>query len=77
MPKIRAYDFEEKRRNRWSVVEAWRTKQDYKFEDIGRLWDCAKSTVSMRKKHPEYMTILEIESMNLTDEQIVALVRGK
>ena len=76
MPKVKKSYSEQKRLNAWSVVEKWRARNDYSYADICKLWGCAKSTITMRKKNPNSFRLFEIKAMDLSDDEILELVKG-
>lgn len=77
MPKIKKNSFEQERLNAWCVVEKWRAKHDYSYADICKLWGCAKSTITMRKKNPNTFRVYEIKAMDLTDDEVLELLGRK
>lgn len=76
MPKTKAYDCKQVDRNTWAIVEKWRTQKGFTFEDVAQKWGCSVSTVCNRRNNPDGITLREIRRMNLTDADLLELLKG-
>lgn len=76
MPKI-ITESKERRLSRWGVIEDWKSQHEANTLKLAALWGIAAGSITNKKKDPGSITIEQVRLLDLPDEQIIRIVKGR
>ena len=77
MPRVKQFDYEQKRNVAVATIEESLTANNKKWSDLPKICGFSMATATNRRKNPDFFTLREIRELKLTDKQIIQLVKGK